>query len=108
MSGDNQMHANSFRGEAILTIDGHDYLLRPSFAALIAAEEELGPLLALVDNAASGQLSLHNIALLLWHCIAQRPQHLTKDTVGQAVVAQGLANITPLIRTVLQQILAGR
>jgi len=40
--------ANSARGEAGFTVGGAAILLRPSFAALVAAEEELGPLFALV------------------------------------------------------------
>jgi hypothetical protein len=112
MSGQANMQSavqpNSLRGEARLRIDGRDYLLRPSFGALVAAEQELGPLFALVERAASGQLALDEMAALLWHCIAQRPQSLSKDMVGQAVIAEGLANITPILRLVLQQILAGR
>jgi hypothetical protein len=112
MSGQANMQSavqpNILRGEARLRIDGRDYLLRPSFGALVAAEQELGPLFALVERAASGQLALEEMAALLWHCIAQRPQSLSKDMVGQAVIAEGLANITPILRLVLQQILAGR
>lgn len=104
----NAVQPNSLRGEAQLRINGCDYLLRPSFSALVAAEQELGPLFALVERAASGQLALDEMAALLWHCIAQRPQDLSKQMVGQAVIAQGLANITPILRLVLQQILAGR
>ena len=48
--------ANPARGEAALTVGGEAILLRPSFAALVAAEEELGPLFALVERAAEGRL----------------------------------------------------
>ena len=40
--------ANNARGEASLTLESGNVMLRPSFAALVAAEEELGPLFALV------------------------------------------------------------
>ena len=46
--------ANQARGEAALVIGGETLRLRPSFAALVAAEAELGPLFALVERA--GQL----------------------------------------------------
>lgn len=46
------------RGEAHLRLGEHNILLRPTFAALVAAEEELGPLFALVERAAAGQLRL--------------------------------------------------
>ena len=38
------MSANPHRGEARLTVGGETILVRPSFGALVAAEEELGPL----------------------------------------------------------------
>jgi len=44
------LSANEVRGEALLTIAGHPHVLRPSFTALVAAEEELGPLFALVER----------------------------------------------------------
>jgi hypothetical protein len=34
-----------------LLVDGSTVVLRPSFEALVAAEEELGPLFALVERA---------------------------------------------------------
>ena len=40
--------ANAARGEAAIVVDGESLVLRPSFAALVAAEEELGPLFAFV------------------------------------------------------------
>ena len=48
--------ANSARGEAALLVRGERVVLRPSFEALVAAEEELGPLFALVERAADGRL----------------------------------------------------
>lgn len=52
--------ANALRGEALLKIGGAAHVLRPSFTALVAAEEELGPLFALVERAGAGQLRLPN------------------------------------------------
>jgi Phage tail tube protein, GTA-gp10 len=98
--------ANPHRGEASLTIGGTTYLLRPSFTALVAAEEELGPLLALVDRAASGGLRLSEIAALFWYCLADR-QGLTREQVGEAVLRQGLAASALPLRAVLAQILQG-
>lgn len=98
--------ANHWRGEASLTIQGTPQLLRPSFAALVAAEEELGPLLALVERAGAGQLRLTEIAALFWHCLAAR-EGLTRDDVGQAVIAVGLAAASAPLRLLLGQILQG-
>lgn len=95
--------ANPARGEAMVA--GH--MLRPSFTALVAAEEELGPLFALVERAAAGELRLAELVALFWHCLADRTGLLRSD-FGDAVLAGGLANATPALKTVLAQILSGR
>ena len=96
------MTANPLRGEA--EILGHR--LRPTFAALCAAEGELGPLFALVERAAAGGLRLSETAALLWWCVdGERPD---RDGFCEALVAGGLANATPALRMVLGQVLAGR
>jgi hypothetical protein len=100
--------ANPVRGEAMLRVAGEPLVLRPSFAALVAAEEELGPLFALVDRAAEGRLTLGEIAALFWHCRRDAPAALTREGLGEAIVAAGLAAATPVLRTLLGQILAGR
>src|SRR3546814_19118345 len=77
-------------------------------AALVAAEAELGPLFALVERAADGGLTLNELAALFWHCIVDRPEALTREAVGEAVVAAGLAAVPPALRGLLGQILQGR
>jgi hypothetical protein len=100
--------ANKARGEAGFTVGGAPLLLRPSFAALVAAEEELGPLFALVERAAAGRLGVGEMASLFFHCAAERPEGLTRERIGQAIVEGGLARATPALRTLLSQILQGR
>jgi hypothetical protein len=100
--------ANPHRGEASLVVAGETLVLRPSFGALVAAEEELGSLFALVERAAAGELKLSEIATLFDHLSAGRPSAITRDKIGEAVVEQGLAKVSPVLRTVLGQILAGR
>ena len=100
--------ANPHRGEASLDVAGERLLLRPSFTALIAAEEELGSLFELVERAAAGALKLHEIAALFDHLSKARPEVVTRERIGEAVVEKGLAKITPLLRQVLAQILQGR
>ena len=97
--------ANKLRGEASLPIAGHEHLLRPSFDALVRAEEELGPLFALVERAGAGQLKLAEIAALFWHCLADRA--VPRERVGGAVMALGLARCTAPLRVLLGQILKG-
>ncbi|MCB2065815.1 MAG: gene transfer agent family protein [Erythrobacter sp.] len=99
--------ANPHRGEAVLVVAGETHVLRPSFTALVAAEEELGPLFALVERASEGQLRLAEIAALFWHCCQHR-DGLTRDTVGEAVLAMGLAGAAAPLRELLRQILQGR
>lgn len=98
---------NAGRGEAALEIGGETLLLRPSFAALVAAEAELGPLFALVERAADGKLSLGDLVTLFWHCLTDR-ERLTREALGEAVLAAGLARVSPVLKAVIGQILAGR
>ena len=97
---------NPLRGEATLVIDGIPRLLRPSFTALVAAEEELGPLFALVERAGAGGLRLTEITALFWHCLAARAA-IPRAAVGEAVVAMGLAAASQPLRVLLGQILQG-
>ena len=100
--------ANPARGEASLNLAGAAILLRPSFAALVAAEEELGPLFALVERAAEGRLTLAEMAALFFHCAEGRPDGCTRERIGQAIAEQGLARVTPALKALLKQILQGR
>jgi hypothetical protein len=95
------------RGEATIVVDGVPRLLRPTFDALVRAEEELGPLFALVERAGEGQLRLAEIAALFWHCLAE-PAGLDRERVGEAVVAMGLAEAAGPLRVLLGEILRGR
>ncbi|MFL6863909.1 MAG: gene transfer agent family protein [Allosphingosinicella sp.] len=99
--------ANPARGEAALRVGGETLALRPSFEALVAAEEELGPLLPLVERAAAGGLKLAEIASLFWHCVRDRPEGLTRERIGAALAEQGLARAAPLLKGLLTQILQG-
>ena len=100
------MTANPHRGEASLEVAGSERLLRPSFSALVAAEEELGPLFGLVERAGAGQLKLAEMAALFWHCLADR-NGIARDDVGEAVARLGLAVCAKPLRCLLGQILQG-
>lgn len=100
-------HANPYRGEALLPVGGNPRLLRPSFAALVAAEEDLGPLFALVERAGTGQLKLSELAVLFWHCLDNR-EGIAREAVGEAVLSIGLAEASKPLRVLLGQILQGR
>jgi hypothetical protein len=96
------------RGEASLVVGDETFLLRPTFAALVSAEDEFGPLFALVERAAAGRLSLAEMAGLFWHCIEARTGACTRERVGEALAEQGLARATPILKLLLTQILQGR
>lgn len=99
--------ANPWRGEALLELGGTAHVLRPSFAALVAAEEELGALFALVERAAAGELRLSELAALYWHCLASR-EGLEREAFAEALVTAGLAQATRPLRGLLAQVLQGR
>jgi hypothetical protein len=98
--------ANPQRGEAALQIGGRELRLRPSFAALVAAEDELGPLFALVERASAGQLRVSEMVALFWHCLAER-DGLSREALGEALANQGLAACSRPLRAILTQILQG-
>ncbi|MFD1610972.1 gene transfer agent family protein [Sphingomonas tabacisoli] len=100
--------ANPVRGEAALRVNGVALVLRPTFAALVAAEEELGPLFALVERAAAGGLKLSEMAALFWHCLHGRPDGLTREAFSEGVASGGLAAATPALKVLLRQVLQGR
>jgi hypothetical protein len=102
----NPERANPERGEAVLVIAGTPRLLRPTFTALVAAEDELGPLFALVERASAGQLRLAEMAGLFWHCLADHAA-IGREAVGEAVAEQGLAACARPLRVLLAQILQG-
>lgn len=99
--------ANALRGEAQFQINGQEFVLRPSFENLVAAEEELGSLFALVERASEGSVTISEITALLWHCINADPRP-ARDDVGKAVLAMGLVAATKPVRVILAQVLQGQ
>lgn len=98
--------SNPVRGEAAIHVEGREILLRPSFDALVRAEEELGALLALVERAGEGQLKLQEIAALFWHC-AVPADCVSRQAIGHAVLDMGLARAAKPLRILLGEILRG-
>ncbi|KQM57902.1 MULTISPECIES: gene transfer agent family protein [unclassified Sphingomonas] len=99
--------ANPVRGEAHVRVHGETLVLRPSFAALVAAEGEVGSLFALVERAAAGRLTLAELVALLWHCLRD-PAPMGRDSFAEGVTAGGLAAATPALKMLIAQILGGR
>nr|WP_298924919.1 gene transfer agent family protein [uncultured Erythrobacter sp.] len=99
--------ANIIRGEAEISIAGTVYILRPSFENLVAAEDDLGSLFALVERASNGALTLAEITALLWHCLPDSTK-TSRESVGQAVLVMGLIEAAKPVRTILAQVLQGQ
>lgn len=97
---------NRLRGEASVVLAGRTLLIRPSFAALVAAEAELGPLFAVVERAAAGQLALAEMIALFWHCLSD--QTIDRAVFADEIVEAGIAHATPVLRMLLSQILVGQ
>ncbi len=51
---------------------------------------------------------MSEIAALFDHVSAGRPEAITRERIGEAIVATGLANVTPQLRVLLGQILQGQ
>lgn len=101
--------ANPYRGEVAIDLaDGGVVKLRPSFAALVAAEGELGPLFALVERSASGTLCLSEIIALFWHIRADPQLWPEREPFAEALAGAGLVKLTPALKRITGQILLGQ
>jgi hypothetical protein len=103
--------ANPHRGEIELLLDGVAHVLRPTFAALVAVEEELGPLLALLERASGGELKLGEMVALFWHCLRDSGDPILeaadREAFAEAVIRTGLAACASPLKALLVQVLKG-
>ncbi|MGL6043741.1 MAG: gene transfer agent family protein [Sandaracinobacteroides sp.] len=90
--------ANSLRGEVILRLGSGDRLLRPTFAALVAAETEIGSLFRLLERVAAEDVRLTEMAALFWHCLADKGERVQFE---EELVAAGPATLLPTYRALL-------
>lgn len=101
--------ANPCRGEVTLRLGGVSHVLRPSFAVLVAAEAEIGPLLDLAQEASEGRVRLESMARLFHHCLvceseASRP---SVETIGERLVEDGMIEALKAYRALLESALGG-
>lgn len=62
--------ANKTRGELTLSLEGVDYILRPSYEAILAFEEQTGTgIRRLADSAAKGDLTSKEVAIIATECM---------------------------------------
>jgi hypothetical protein len=88
------MTANATRGEVSLTLDGTDYVLRPSFDAICAFEAETGhSAIDLTLMASSGKLHTMHAATIVAECIKAQGRAVN----DQAMTAVNAKRIGELI-----------
>jgi hypothetical protein len=97
--------ANPLRGEVALALAGGTLVLRPSFAALVAAEGELGSLFAVLERAGAGDVRLGEMAVLFWHCAGAAG--MSREGFEAALLEAGPARLLAPYRALLAAIFGG-
>jgi hypothetical protein len=85
--------ANELRGEATLTLEGTDYVMRPSYSAIVQFERATGKsLFELSDDARNGKLSLEDASIIA--CETIRAQgHAVNDRMMTAFTVQRVGEL---------------
>jgi hypothetical protein len=91
----------------VFYIDGVQLPLTPTYAALVAAEGELGPIFCIVERAAEGSIQLSEVAALFDHLSHAKEHSYTREQIGEKLTSMGLANVAPILKRVLSLILRG-
>ena len=85
--------ANETRGEIGLALDGVEFTLRPSYAAIDAFERETGKgLMALFNEAQSGIMPVKTAATIVTHCMRAQAA-ATGDSAGERVQVKRIAEL---------------
>lgn len=99
---------NRLRGEVALELGGEALTLRPTFAAIMEIEDRLGGVVPLASRAAAGDFGLREVAVIVWACLnAADGGSRSLDEVGERIMGQGLASVTPAVSALLTGILRG-
>lgn len=93
-----------FKNSLFLTLSGVEYRLKPTFQAIMDMEERLGGLLGVAVRAAEGDFGLKEMTVIIWACMEDR---LNFEQVGQLVLREGLAQVSPVVRALLTLCLTG-
>jgi len=100
--------ANRLRGEVPLTLGTRDFVLRPSFAAIVAIEERLGGVISLAVKASKGEVGLREVTAILWEVLDGREASgLSEEALGALILEEGLAAVSPVVSELLASILMG-
>lgn len=102
------MSGNPHRGDLSFAVDGRTYVLRPTFAAVVAAEQEIGSLLALAAQAQNG-LSFEKAVALLHHChLAADPAGPDREAFGAILMEHGFMPSLALFKQLMTDLLGGQ
>lgn len=100
--------ANPHRGEVAVTLGDREYVMRPTFEAMAQIEEELGAgLVAIASRLHSGQYGARDVAAVLIAGIKAERGRMRRDTVQNAIVAQGVLAFAVPVATFLGNCLTG-
>lgn len=94
----------NFRNSVILTLEGADHRLTPTFQAIMDIEERLGGIIGLAVRAAEGDFGLREMTVIIWATMEPRRAF---DEVGRMIMAAGLARVSPAVRDLLALCLTG-
>jgi len=93
-----------FRNSVIISLVGETYRLKPTFQAIMDIEERLGGIIGLAVKASEGDFGLKEMTVIIWATMEDR---LKFEQVGDLLLTEGLAKISPAVREVLTLCLIG-
>lgn len=100
--------ANPLRGEVEIALGGETLTLRPTFGAIMEIEDRLGGIVPLASRAAAGDFGLRDVAVIVRACLnAADGGSRSLDEVGERIMAEGVANVTPAVSALLAGVLSG-
>ncbi len=87
------MTANATRGEVVVTLEGREYILRPSYEAICAFEADTGlGLLALLQQAEAMDMTIQKAAAICTRCIQAWGKSIS-DPMLEGVNVQKIAQL---------------
>lgn len=110
------MTANPIRGEVSVQMEGEDYVLRPTYDAITAVEEQTGRSIQQLALAADeGSLPLRHAAIVVtefvkaWGRENDKPYfaQFTVRRIAELLFAEGLLKVNPRVALALWQALTG-
>lgn len=100
--------ANPLKGEVEIELGRERFVMRPTFAAIMEIEGELGGVVPLARRAAGGDFGLREVAVIV--CAGLNgfgARRFTREEVGELILAAGIANAAAPVRDLLTNVLKG-